>query len=274
MRTSRPSGCRARARAARPTSRSASRCSEDRGRAEHAAREPRLGVLVGRLGPARRPPPRTRAWSGPRRCSRPCSRAGGGGRRRSPRGYSVASPRFGTPSRWVPSRSARRPIWSRRFQTSRWSPGSTSSREVEARGEAVAVERGGRDDLHHVAAAAREQEAVAGRLGREGPLDVQRRAVEAQSRDLRVRRVRLGLDGQRAALRPRHGEAVDAGGRAEHDALVDRQRRRRRLELPGGGPAALGHERGEVDLPVAHAQAPPLDDLDAAGHAARVLARY
>ena len=135
-----------------------------RGRGARAA----AGGLVGRLGPARRPPSRTRATSGPRRCSRPCSRAGGGGRRRIAGGYSVASPRFATPSRWVPSRSARRPIWSRRFQTSRWSPGSTSSARSRLAAKRSPSSAAGASDLRLVAAATREQEAVTGlrRAGR------------------------------------------------------------------------------------------------------------
>ena len=143
--------------------------------------------------------------------------------------------------------------------------------QVEVGAEAPGGHARGRHDLHRVAAAAGEQEGGLLRLGRDGALDMQRRALDLQSGDLGVRRQRLGLDGQRAALRARDGEAIDALGGAEHDGLVDLRSTGAGVELLRGRSASLGHERGEIDLPVADDEPPPLDDLDAAGHATRVL---
>ena len=198
MRTSRPSACFARpGSAAEIAARAGARAIAGGPRTRRASR----GLASSSGGSARLLDARRRASSAPRRCSRPCSRAGGGGRRPPPRG--TRSPRRGSGRRRGGCRAAASGgrSASRRFQTSRWSPGRTSSARSRLAREAVAVERGGRDDLHHVAAAAREQVGRSSALEREGALDVERRAVDAQARDLGVRRVRLGLDGQRAALR-------------------------------------------------------------------------
>ena len=143
--------------------------------------------------------------------------------------------------------------------------------QVEVGAEAPGGHVRGRHDLHRVAAAAGEQEGGLLRLGRDGALDVQRRVLDVQAGDLGVRRQRLGLDGQRAALRARDGEAIDALRGAEHDGLVDLRSTGGGIELLRGRSASLGHQRGEIDLPVADDEPPPLDDLDAAGHATRVL---
>ncbi len=86
-----------------------------------------------------------------------------------------------------------------------------------------------------------------------------------------MRGQRLGLDRQRPALRACDGEAIDALSGAEHDGLVELPPAVGGFELPGGGPAPFGHERGEIELAITHDEASPLDDLDAASHAARVL---
>ena len=113
-RAARRGAARAGARARR-----AARARGERG----AAWRPRPGGPAG-SAPAR---PRSRAWSAPRGCSRPCSRAARGGRRSRPRG--TRSPRRGWRRRRgacrAGGRGARRA--SRRFQTSRCSPGSASS---------------------------------------------------------------------------------------------------------------------------------------------------
>ena len=100
---------------------------------------------------------------------------------------------------------------------------------------------------------------------------MQRRALHAQACDLGVRGERLRLDRQRPALRTCDGEAIDALSGAEDDGLVELPPAIGGFELPGGGPAPFGHERGEVELAITHDEASPLDDLDAASHAARVL---
>ena len=239
---------------------------EDRGRRRAAAGAARARPRR----PRRRAPPRPPAPSAPRRCSRPCSRAGA----------APADLRGGVLARLVAVGDAvevgAEAVALARDLEPQVPDVALVAREREVGEVEVGAKRParhvrGRHDLHRVAAAAREQEGGLLRLGRDGALDVQRRAVDVQARDLGVRRQRLGLDGQRAALRARDGEAIDALRGAEHDGLVDLRSTGGGVELLRGRSASVGHQRGEIDLPVADDEPPPLDDLDAAGHATRVL---